>query len=286
MSGKPYQPYNPTETEPKMCSLWEKTGCFTPQIDLSRKPFTILLPLPNANDPIHIGHALFTVQDIMVRYHRMLGQPTLWLPGADHAGIETQFVFEKHLAREGKSRFDYDRKTLYQMINEFVEKNKGINRRQLERLGFSLDWSRYHYSLEPQFLETVKETFRQLHRDGLVYRGERLVNYCPQCGTAFSDLETDHEEREDSLYYLDYGSLQIATTRPETIFADVAVAVNPQDKRYQKLIGQEAQLPLVGKKLPIIADEQVDMEFGTGPSKLHPVMIRLILRSVSGMIWS
>jgi len=179
-------------------------------------------------------------------------------------------LFLKRSLFGGSSRFDYDRETLYQMISEFVEKNKGINRRQLERLGFSLDWSRYHYSLEPQFLETVNDTFRQLYRDGLIYRGERLVNYCPRCGTAFSDLEINHEEREDSLYYLDYGSLQIATTRPETIFADVAVAVNPQDKRYQKLIGQEATLPLLNKKLPIVADELVDPEFGTGALKITP----------------
>lgn len=265
--------YNPQEIEDKIYKFWEKGKWFTPRLRSGQgpqKPFTILLPLPNANDPLHIGHALFTVQDILIRYHRMLGEPTLWLPGADHAGIETQFVFEKELAKKGKSRFDYDRKTLYQMIWEFVEKNRQTNKNQLKRLGFSLDWSRYHYSLEPKILETVFETFRKLHQDGLVYRGERIVNFCPKCGTAFSDLEVEYVEQKDFLYYLDYGSIKIATTRPETIFADAAVAVNPKDKRYLNLVGQQAIIPLINKKIPIISDQAIDIKFGTGALKVTP----------------
>jgi valyl-tRNA synthetase len=262
--------YEPQKIEEKILKFWEKGGFFKGKIVKGKKPFTILLPLPNANDPIHLGHALFTVEDIMIRYHRMLGEPTLWLPGGDHAGIETQYVFEKNLAKEGKSRFDFDRETLYRMISDFVEKNKNINRDQMKRLGFSFDWSRYHYSLEPKIVEFVLETFRQLHRDGLVYRAERLVNYCPKCGTAFSDLEVDHVEKEDFLYYLDYGPISIATTRPETMFADVAVAVNPKDKRYAKLIGQKAIIPLINKPVPIISDEAIDAEFGTGALKVTP----------------
>ncbi|MGI5826588.1 MAG: class I tRNA ligase family protein, partial [Patescibacteria group bacterium] len=262
--------YDPTKFEKEIYDLWEKGGYFTPKIDKGKKPFTIILPLPNANDPLHMGHALFTIQDIMVRYHRMLGEATLWLPGADHAGIETQFVFEKHLVQDGKSRFDFDRETLFKMIWDFVEENRNLNKFQMKKLGFSLDWSRYHYSLEPEIVENVLETFRKLHKDNLIYRAERMVNYCTRCGTAFSDLEVDHVEKEGFLYYLDYGPIQIATTRPETIYVDVAVAVNPNDERYKSLIGQKAIVPLINKEIPIIADEAVQIEFGTGALKITP----------------
>ncbi len=249
---------------------WEEKGNFTPKIDKSKKPYSIILPLPNANDPMHMGHALFTVQDILIRYHRMKGEPTLWLPGGDHAGIETQFVFEKHLAKKGQSRFDFDRDTLYRMIADFVEENKNVNKQQMKRLGFSLDWTRYHYSLEPEIVEKVFETFRSLHKDGLIYRDLRLVNYCTRCGTAFSELEINHTEKEDQLYYLDYGTIKIATARPETIFADVAVAIHPDDKRYQHLIGKTATIPLINKEIPIIADEAIKIDFGTGALKVTP----------------
>jgi len=262
--------YDSKSVEGKIYQMWETGGYFTPKIDPKKTPFTIILPLPNANDPMHMGHALFTVQDILIRYHRMIGDPTLWLPGGDHAGIETQFVFEKHLSKEGKSRFDFDRETLYQMIMEFVDKNKNINKDQMKRLGFSLDWTRYHYSLEPAIVGKVLETFRKLHKDNLVYRDERLVNYCTKCGTAFSDLEINHEEREDQLYYLDYGTIHIATTRPETIFVDVAVAVNPKDKRYASIIGKKAVIPLIDKEIPVIADDHIQIEFGTGALKVTP----------------
>jgi len=262
--------YQPQKEEKKIYQLWEKGGYFTPKINPKKKPYTILLPLPNANDPLHMGHALFTVEDILTRYHRMLGDPTLWLPGGDHAGIETQFVFEKELAKQGKSRFDFDRETLYKMIVNFTEKNREINKKELRIIGFSLDWTRYHYSLEPEILKTVFNTFRKLHQDKLVYRGERIVNYCTHCGTAFSNLEVRYKEKSDYLYYLDYGVLQIATTRPETIFADVAVAVNSKDKRYQKLVSRKATIPLINKKIPIIADEIIDIDFGTGALKVTP----------------
>ena len=166
-----------------------------------------------------MGHALFTVQDIMIRYHRMLGEPTLWLPGGDHAGIETQFVFEKQLAEQGKSRFDYDRTTLYQMIADFVEKNKDINRKQLKKMGFSLDWTRYHDSLEPEIIKKVLASIKKRHQDGLVYRGERMVNFCTHCGTAFSDLEIDHVDKDDHLFYLDYGLVQFVTSGPDRCVA-------------------------------------------------------------------
>ena len=273
--------YDPKKFEAVLYKMWEEGGYFKPESNSQQstkskqQPFTILLPLPNANDPMHMGHALFTVQDILIRYHRMLGDFTLWLPGGDHAGIETQFVFEKHLAKEGKSRFDFDRKTLYQMIEDFVEENKNTNKEQMKELGFSLDWSRYHYSLEPKIIEIVFDTFCKLHRDGFVYRADRVVNYCTFCGTAFSDLEVNYVEKDEQLYYLDYGPIQIATTRPETIFADVAVAVNPKDKRYKNLVGQQAVVPLINKKIPIICNSKIEIKFGTGALKVTPAHNKL-----------
>ena len=268
--------YNPA-SENQIYDLWLDSGAFTPKVPKNPKeakikdnPYSIILPLPNANDPMHMGHALFTIQDILIRYHRMLGQPTLWLPGGDHAGIETQFVFEKKLAKEGKSRFDYDRKTLYQMIWDFVEENRKLNQFQMKKLGFSMDWTRYHYSLEPKIVENVLATFKKLYQDNLIYRDEKIVNYCTHCGTAFSNLEVEHKTVASHLWYIDYGPLTVATTRPETMLGDTAVAVNPNDKRYKNLIGKTITLPLVNKEIPIIADDSVDIKFGTGAVKVTP----------------
>ena len=263
--------YNHVDHEAKIYKLWEKSGAFTPKIAKRKKPFTIIMPPPNANDPLHIGHARFvTIEDILVRYHRMCGEPTLWLPGADHAGIETQYVFEKKLAKKGKSRFDYDQKTLYKMIWDYVQDNKREMENQLRVLGASCDWSRNKFTLDPKIIKIVYRTFKKLYDDGLVYRGERIVNYCPRCGTSFSELEVNHIERDDTMYYLDYGPVTVATVRPETIFADVAVAVNPKDKRFKKLIDKVARLPIVGRELPIITDNLVDPDFGTGALKVTP----------------
>jgi len=264
--------YNHKNVETRIYKLWESKGCFTPKIIPGKKPFTIILPLPNANDPMHMGHALFTIQDILIRYHRMLGEPTLWLPGGDHAGIETQFVFEKKLAKEGKSRFDFDRNTLFGMISEFVEKNKDINRDQMKLLGFSLDFSRYHFSLEPKIVEKVLETFKKLYSDDLIYRAERLVNYCTKCGTAFSDLEIKYIESKDHLYYIKYGPFVLATTRPETKFGDTAVCFHPGDKRYEKYLGQELEIEGVNGsfKVKVVSDNEIDPEFGTGIEKVTP----------------
>ena len=263
--------YNHLAQEEQIYRLWEKSRAFVPKIEKGKKPFTIIMPPPNASDPLHIGHARFiTIEDVLIRYHRMKGEPTLWLPGADHAGIETQYVFEKKLAKEGKSRFDYDQETLYKMIWDYVMENKGIMESQLRELGASCDWSRNKFTLDPEITKIVYATFKRLADDDLVYRGERIVNYCPRCGTAFSQLEIDYLEREDNLYYLDYGPISIATTRPETIFADVAVAVNPKDKRYEKLVGKTAKIPLINREVPIIADNLVDITFGTGALKITP----------------
>jgi valyl-tRNA synthetase len=257
-------------SESSIYKLWEDSGVFTPKIDKTKIPYSVVLPLPNANDPMHMGHALFTIEDILVRYHRMLGVPTLWLPGGDHAGIETQFVFEKKLAKEGKSRFDFDRNTLYKMIWDFVEANRDINMRQMKKLGFSMDWTRYHYSLEPQIVDNVLTVFKKLYQDGLVYRDEKIVNYCTFCGTAFSNLEVVHKTVASHLWYLKYGPVTVATTRPETMLGDTAIAVNPADTRYQKLIGTKIKLPLTDREIPVIGDESVDPKFGTGAVKVTP----------------
>jgi len=268
--------YDHTEYEDKLYKKWEESGVFTPPAgdDLKKsgkKPFTIIMPPPNANDPLHVGHAMFvTVEDIFIRYHRMKGEAALWLPGTDHAGIETQFVFEKKLAKEGKSRFDFDRETLYQMIWDYVQENSGVSLNQMKKLGASADWSRYKFTLDPEIVAEVIKTFKKLHEDGLIYRAEKLVNYCTKCGTAYSELEVEHEEKEDKLYTIDYGLLKVATTRPETMLGDTAVAVNPKDSRYKDLIGKTVRLPLVNREIPVLGDEMVDMEFGTGAVKITP----------------
>jgi valyl-tRNA synthetase len=250
---------------------WEKSGAFTPKRVKGKKPYTIIMPPPNANDPLHIGHARFvTISDVLARYHRMTGKDVLWLPGSDHAGIETQYVFEKKLKEKGKSRFDYDRDTLYKMIWDYVKENTGTMERQLKRLGASADWTRFKFTLDPDIVAIVLKTFKRLYSEGYVYRGERIVNYCPRCGTNFSELEVNHIEREDNMYYLNYGPIAVATTRPETIFADVALAVNPKDSRYKKLIGKSAKIPLINREIPIIADKLVDKDFGTGVLKITP----------------
>lgn len=264
--------YNQKNIEPKWYKVWEEAGYFQPEVNPEGKPYTIILPPPNANGSLHFGHAMYVVEDILIRYHRMKGYAALWLPGEDHAGTETQFVFEKNLAKEDKSRFDFDRDTLYKMIWDFVEKNRGTMRIQMKRMGFSLDWTRLKYTLDPNIVKIVYKTFKKLFDDGLAYRANRLVNYCTKDGTSFSDLEVIYEERKDPLYYIKYGPLTLATVRPETKFGDTAVAVHPEDKRYQKYIGQEIEIEtVIGKtKIKVVADEAVDPNFGTGVVKVTP----------------
>lgn len=264
--------YQHETVEEAIYQKWEAGGYFTPQKDAKKKPFTILLPPPNANADLHLGHAMYVIEDIMIRYRRMQGDSTLWLPGADHAGFETQYVFEKVLAKEGKSRFDYQREELYQMIWDFVQANRGNMEKQLRRLGFSLDWSRNVFTLDPKIVNIVYATFKKLYADGLVYRGTRLVNYCTHCGTGFSDLEVKHVEQKDSLYFMKYGPFVLATVRPETKFGDTAVAVNPRDKRYRNWVGKEVEVEgLLGKfKIKVIADSAIDPKFGTGVAKVTP----------------
>jgi len=263
--------YNHKLYEDKIYKKWEDSDAFKPTDHGT--PFTIIMPPPNANDPLHIGHAMFiTIEDILIRYHRMLGESTLWLPGTDHAGIETQFVFEKKLAKKGESRFDFDRDTLYKMIWDYVQENSGVAIDQMKKLGASADWSRFKFTLDPDIVATVKNTFVKLYKDNLIYRGEGLVNYCTKCGTGYSELEVDHVDQEAKLYFIKYGPFVLATTRPETKFADTAVAVHPKDKRYKKYIGKEIECEgLLGKfKLKVISDSYVDPKFGTGVVKITP----------------
>jgi valyl-tRNA synthetase len=266
--------YEHAQHETDIYQLWEKSGAFAPPATKTgKKSFCIIMPPPNANDPLHVGHAMFvSLEDVMIRFHRMLGEDTLWLPGTDHAGIETQFVFEKKLKKEGKSRFQFDRETLFKMIWDYVQQNSGTAVDQMKKLGASADWSRFTFMLDPNVVTSALKTFEKLHADHLVYRDMKLVNYCTKCGTAFSELEVKHTETKSPLYYMKYGPFTLATTRPETKFGDTAIAVNPQDKRYQQYIGQEVEAEgLLGKfKIKVIADDYVDPEFGTGVVKITP----------------
>jgi valyl-tRNA synthetase len=267
--------YQPQKTEDKIYNFWEETGFFNPDNlpGKRKKVFSIIMPPPNANGSLHIGHAVFvSLQDLMIRYYRMKGFKTLWLPGADHAGFETQVVFDKKLEKEGKSRFQMNRKELYEEILKFTLANKKIMEKQLRKLGASCDWSREKFTLDPDIVSKTQDTFIKLYEDGLIYRGKRIVNWCPKHQTALSDLEVKYIEKKDPLYYIKYGPLVLATVRPETKFGDTALAVHPQDKRYQKYIGKTIEVEtLLGKtQLKVIADSLVDPNFGTGVVKITP----------------
>jgi valyl-tRNA synthetase len=268
--------YDHKKVEKPLYNLWEDKGYFTPGTDKKGNPFTITMPPPNANGELHIGHAMFvTLEDIMIRYHRMKQDPTLWLPGADHAGILTQVVYERELEKQKKTRHQLGREKFFEEAYHFTMKNKKHMEAQLKSLGASCDWSREKFTLDPNISKAVYHTFKLLYDDGLIYRGERIINWCPRCATALSDLEVEHVERADKLWFVKYpvkgsGSVTVATTRPETMLGDTAVAVNPKDKRYEDIIGKTAILPLMNRKIPIISDELVDASFGTGAVKVTP----------------
>ncbi len=265
--------YDPKTIEEKWLQYWDKEQLYSPTpLKEGRENYSIVLPPPNANASLHAGHAMFVVQDILIRYNRMLGKNAVWIPGTDHAGFETQYVFEKQLAKEGKSRFQFNRKDLYEAVYNFVRENSGLIEDQLKRLGFSLDWSRKTFTLDEQVVKTVYETFEKMYKDGLIYRDNYIVNYCTHCGTSFSELEIEYKDRVDPLVYMKYGPFVLATVRPETKFGDTAVAVNPEDARYKEWIGKEIEFEgLIGPiKLKVIADDFVDPGFGTGVVKVTP----------------
>lgn len=262
--------YEPSKYETDILKLWQESDSFAPQKNAKGKSFSIIMPPPNANGSLHAGHLMYVVEDIATRYARMQGRPTLWLPGTDHAGIETQVVYERELQKHGKSRFDLGQEKFYDEVWEFVEKHKGGILSQFQSMGFSADYSKLKYTLDEDVVDVVYDTFNNLHKDGHIYRGNRIVNWCSSCNSAFPDIELDHIERKDAMYTIDYGTIKIATTRPETIFADSAVAVNPTDKRYKDLIGKTATIPLINREIPIIADDHVDTKSGSGALKVTP----------------
>ncbi|EKD91226.1 MAG: hypothetical protein ACD_30C00038G0002 [uncultured bacterium] len=264
--------YDQTRVEEKWYKFWEENNLFAPEINPDGNPYTIILPPPNANADLHLGHAMMSVEDILIRYRRMKGDAALWLPGSDHAGFETQVVFERNLQNEGKSRFDFDRETLYKMIFEFVQNNKSKMENQLRRLGFSMDWSREKFTLDEDIINIVYQTFKKMSDGGLIYRANRIVNYCTKHGTSFSDLEVVYEDRKSPLYYIKYGPLTLATVRLETKFGDTAVAIHPNDERYKEYIGKEIDIETVlgPAKIKVISDEAVDKDFGTGVVKVTP----------------
>ncbi len=269
--------YDHKKYESTIYKMWEDGGYFKAEIDQDKKPYTIVLPPPNASGKMHIGNVLMiAIEDLLIRWKRMQGYSALWVPGTDHAGFETQIKFERKLKESGKSRFDYDRETLYQKIWVFVQENKSLIENQIREMGASVDWDRYKFTLDTDVVETVLNTFKKLHQNDLIYRDDYMVNYCPVCGTTFADLEVTHQERVDPLYFIKYPIkdsqefITIATVRPETMFGDVAIAVHPNDDSKKHFIGKTALLPLTDREIPIIADEVVDMEFGAGALKITP----------------
>ncbi len=281
MNEKLLKPYNPAETETRIYQKWEESGFFQPEksiengyIKENSPSFTIIMPPTNANGSLHAGHALvMTIEDILVRYKRMKGFKTLWLPGLDHAGFETQVVYEKKLEKEGRSRFQMDPKDLYKEILEFTLSNSDTIRSQIRSMGASCDWSREKFTLDENVVQTVYGTFKKLENDKLLYRGKRIVSWCPKHQTSFSDLEIKDEERVDPLYYLKYGPFVIATARPETKFGDKYVVMHPNDERYLSYThGQQIDLEWINGPITatVIKDESIDMEFGTGVMTITP----------------
>ena len=254
--------YTPNDYEPTIYAMWEKSGVFAPKGE--GEPYAIVMPPPNANGNLHVGHALGSaIQDILIRYHRMRGYDAVYIPGADHAGFETWVVYERELEKQGKTRFNFDREDLYAQVWDFVAARRGDMELQLRAIGVSADWDHLVFTLDEKVIDTVYDTFEAMWRDGLIYRGERIVNYCTKHQTSFSDYEVVHKNEKGKLWKIAYplidrvGEIIIATTRPETLLGDVAVAVHPDDERYKDLIGSKVQLPIVHREIPIIADEYV-----------------------------
>lgn len=267
--------YEPNQYEPNIYALWETSGAFKPKGE--GKPFSTVMPPPNANGNLHIGHALdMGLKDITVRFKRMTGHDAIFIPGADHAGFETWVVYERELQKEGKSRFDFAREELYSQVWDFVEKQRGTMELQLRALGTSASWDDLVFTLDNKVIKTVYQTFKKLWDEGLIYRGERIVNYSTKYQTSYADIEVDHKMEKGTLWHIAYpladksGEIVIATSRPETLFGDTAVAVHPEDARYKDIIGSKVILPLTGREIEIIADEYVDPNFGTGAVKITP----------------
>ena len=270
--------YDPKDIEQKWYEIWlEKNYFHADEKDTSKKAYSIVIPPPNVTGVLHMGHALNnTIQDIMIRYKRMDGYNTLWMPGTDHAGIATQNVVERYLTQKGMSRHDLGREAFIEEVWRWREKHGGLIIGQLKRLGASCDWDRIRFTMDEGLSKAVRRVFVSLYEEGLIYRSDYIVNWCPRCHSALSDLEVEHEEEEGFLWHIRYpladgdGEIVVATTRPETMLGDTCVAVNPSDERYSALIGKEVILPVMNRRIPIIADHVVDKDFGTGAVKITP----------------
>ncbi|MDR0701065.1 MAG: class I tRNA ligase family protein, partial [Azoarcus sp.] len=272
--------FEPAVIESRLYSEWESCGYFAVGLDAAKpkdEAFCILLPPPNVTGTLHMGHGFnHTLMDALIRYHRMRGANTLWQPGTDHAGIATQIVVERLLGAQGVSRHDLGREKFLEKVWEWKKHSGGTITRQMRRLGDSPDWTRERFTMDEGLSRVVTETFVRLYKEGLIYRGKRLVNWDPKLKTAVSDLEVESEEEDGFLWHIRYpladgsGHLTVATTRPETMLGDTAVMVHPEDERYRHLIGKTVKLPLAGREIPVIADTHVDREFGTGVVKVTP----------------
>jgi valyl-tRNA synthetase len=269
--------YNPKDIEKKWYDFWIENGYFKAEAKSDKTSYCIVIPPPNVTGSLHIGHALdITLQDIMTRWKRMSGFNTLWLPGTDHAGIATQNVVEKELKKNGIDRHTLGREKFIDKVWEWKKLYGSTIVNQLKSMGASCDWSRERFTLDEGLSKAVREVFVRMYEEGLIYRGDYIINWCPRCHTALSDLEVEHEDKQGKLYYIKYnyvyeeGDITVATTRPETYLGDTAVAVNPEDKRYSDLIGKTVRLPVINRDIPIIADEFVDSSFGTGAVKVTP----------------
>ncbi|MBP7638180.1 MAG: valine--tRNA ligase, partial [Kiritimatiellae bacterium] len=268
--------YDPKSVESKWYAWWEQSGRFHAEAAQGGEPYSVVIPPPNVTGILHMGHALNnTIQDVLVRWRRMQGRNTVWMPGTDHAGIATQNVVEKALRKEGLSRRDLGREAFLARVWEWRKEYGGTIVRQLRKLGASCDWSRERFTMDEGLSEAVSEVFCRLYDEGLIYRGNYIVNWCPRCHTALSDEESEHQDTHGHLWHIRYpipggGEIVVATTRPETMLGDTAVAVNPADERYQALIGKSVTLPLMNREIPVVADDYVDRAFGTGVVKITP----------------
>ncbi|MFB3127547.1 MAG: class I tRNA ligase family protein, partial [Candidatus Acidiferrales bacterium] len=274
--------YEPGAIEPRWAQQWVERKLYTPEVAAQQrapdKPsFSLAIPPPNVTGSLHMGHMLEHTQiDILMRWRRMQGHRVLWLPGMDHAGIATQVVVERELAKQGLDRQQIGREEFERRVWEWKAHSGGTIKNQMVRLGTSCDWTRERFTLEPALYRAVLEAFLRLYHEKLIYRGRYMINWCPRCLTALSDLEVEHQERDAKLYTIRYPlvgaehSLSVATTRPETLLGDTAVAVHPEDERYRKFVGQKVLLPLMKREIPVLADEYVEREFGTGVVKITP----------------
>ena len=269
--------YDPKQVEDRIYDFWMENNYFHAEIDKDKKPYTIVMPPPNITGQLHIGHALDnTLQDILIRFRRMQGYCALWLPGTDHASIATEAKVVEALKKEGISKDDLGREKFLERVWDWKHEYGSRITKQFRKLGTSCDWDRERFTMDEGCSDAVKEVFVRLYEEGLIYQGERIINWCPHCKTSISDAEVEFEEQAGHFWHLRYpltdgsGYLELATTRPETLLGDTAVAVNPNDERYKDLIGKTLTLPLVGREIPIVADDYVEMDFGTGVVKITP----------------